>query len=37
MANEILPFGLGAESNVMTQAEYEAMSARSGGLSLIHI
>ncbi|AYW90205.1 hypothetical protein EGX47_01840 [Yersinia pseudotuberculosis] len=33
MANEILPFGLGAESNVMTQAEYEAMSARSGGFS----
>ncbi|WP_261373909.1 tail fiber protein [Yersinia similis] len=33
MANEILPFGLGAESNVMTQAEYEAMSARAGGFS----
>ncbi|CNH59528.1 tail fiber repeat 2-containing protein [Yersinia intermedia] len=33
MANEILPFGLGAESNVMTQAEYEALGARSGGFS----
>ncbi|HHH0343925.1 TPA: phage tail protein [Yersinia enterocolitica] len=33
MANEILPFGLGAESNVMTQAEYEALAARSGGFS----
>ena len=33
MANEILPFGLGAESNVMTQAGYEALAARSGGFS----
>ncbi|CNE64114.1 tail fiber protein [Yersinia enterocolitica] len=33
MANEILPFGLGAESNVMTQAEYEALAARSSGFS----
>ncbi|EQA7424838.1 phage tail protein, partial [Yersinia enterocolitica] len=33
MANEILPFGLGAESNVMTQAEYEALAARLGGFS----
>ncbi|WP_432321914.1 phage tail protein [Yersinia enterocolitica] len=33
MSNEILPFGLGAESNVMTQAEYEALAARSGGFS----
>ncbi|HEN3358547.1 tail fiber protein [Yersinia enterocolitica] len=33
MANEILPFGLGVESNVMTQAEYEALAARSGGFS----
>ncbi|MFM1380220.1 phage tail protein [Yersinia enterocolitica] len=33
MANEILPFGLGAESNVMTQAAYEVLAARSGGFS----
>ncbi|WP_145524642.1 gp53-like domain-containing protein [Yersinia rohdei] len=33
MANEILPFGLGAESNVMAQADYDALAARSGGFS----
>ncbi|WP_235801436.1 tail fiber protein, partial [Yersinia pekkanenii] len=31
--NEILPFGLGVESNVLSQAEYEALAARSGGFS----
>ncbi len=33
MANEILPFGIGAGSNVMTQADYEALAARVGGFS----
>ncbi|CNJ30417.1 tail fiber protein [Yersinia rohdei] len=33
MTNEILPFGLGVESNVMAQADYEALAARSGGFS----
>uniref|UniRef100_UPI0011A04543 tail fiber protein n=1 Tax=Yersinia rohdei TaxID=29485 RepID=UPI0011A04543 len=33
MANEILPFGLGAESNVMAQADYDALAARSGGFA----
>ncbi|WP_261373176.1 phage tail protein [Yersinia bercovieri] len=31
--NEILPFGIGVESNVMTQEQYEVLAARAGGFS----
>ncbi|WP_227719441.1 tail fiber protein [Yersinia proxima] len=31
--NEILPFGLGVDANVMPQAEYESLPARVGGFS----
>lgn len=31
--NDFLPFALGAGSNVMTQAEYDALTARSSGFS----
>ncbi|HFO2531571.1 TPA: phage tail protein [Yersinia enterocolitica] len=33
MANEILPFGIGAGSNVITQPDYEVLAARVGGFS----
>ncbi|EPE4190850.1 tail fiber protein [Yersinia enterocolitica] len=31
--NEILPFGIGVDANVLTPAEYEALAARIGGFS----
>lgn len=31
MANEILPFGIGAGANVISYTDYEALPARSGG------
>ncbi|CNK58352.1 Tail fiber [Yersinia intermedia] len=31
--NEILPFGIGADANVLTPAEYEVLAARIGGFS----
>ncbi|OWF84746.1 hypothetical protein B4907_07060 [Yersinia kristensenii] len=31
--NEILPFGIGANANVLTPAKYEALAARIGGFS----
>ncbi|WP_404704985.1 phage tail protein [Yersinia vastinensis] len=31
--NEILPFGIGVDANVLTPAEYEALAARVGGFS----
>ncbi|HGI5912218.1 TPA: phage tail protein [Yersinia enterocolitica] len=31
--NEILPFGIGVDANVMPQAEYESLPARVGGFS----
>ena len=31
--NEILPFGIGVDANVMPQTEYESLPARVGGFS----